>query len=134
MESTSTPEPEQPKQPVEIKEPEPVKEPEQPKKPEQPVYVQEQMELPNLLSEDNKKEYRIVGQLFATYWLIEMEGQLFMIDQHAAHEKVKYEELMAQLDSKEIFSQQLMPPMVVTVSGIITISSSLISLILRFLI
>ena len=110
------PEPEQPKQPVEIKEPEPVKEPEQPKKPEQPVYVQEQMELPNLLSEDNKKEYRIVGQLFATYWLIEMEGQLFMIDQHAAHEKILFEQTMKRIREKEMLTQQIAPPFIASLS------------------
>ena len=102
----------EPEQSVEIKEPEPVKEPEQPKKREQPVYVQEQMELPNLLSEENKKEYRIVGQLFATYWLIEMEGQLFMIDQHAAHEKILFEQTMKRIREKEMLTQQIAPPFI----------------------
>lgn len=68
------------------------------------------------LSDSARKKHRLIGQVFGTYWLIEYENNLYIMDQHAAHEKVKYEELMAQLDSKEIFSQQLMPPMVVTVS------------------
>ncbi len=68
------------------------------------------------LSEDARKKHRIIGQVFGTYWLIEYDNNLYIMDQHAAHEKVKYEELMSQLDSKEVFSQQLMPPMVVTVS------------------
>ena len=106
----------EPEQPVEIKEPEPVKEPEQPKNPEQPVYVQEQMELPNLLSEENKKEYRIVGQLFATYWLIEMEGQLFMIDQHAAHEKILFEQTMKRIREKDMLTQQIAPPFIASLS------------------
>ncbi len=68
------------------------------------------------LSEDARKKHRLIGQVFGTYWLIEYDNNLYIMDQHAAHEKVKYEELMAQLDSKEVFSQQLMPPIVITVS------------------
>lgn len=83
---------------------------------EPPVYVQEQMELPNLLSEENKKEYRIVGQLFATYWLIEMDGQLFMIDQHAAHEKILFEQTMKRIREKEMLTQQIAPPYIASLS------------------
>jgi len=89
---------------------------EEPKVPEQPVYVQEQMELPNLLSDENKKEYRIVGQLFATYWLIEMDGQLFMIDQHAAHEKILFEQTMKRIREKEMLTQQIAPPYIASLS------------------
>ena len=83
---------------------------------EQPVYIQEQMELPNLLSDENKKEYRIIGQLFATYWLIEMDGQLFMIDQHAAHEKILFEQTMKRIREKEILTQQIAPPYIASLS------------------
>ncbi len=83
---------------------------------EQPVYVQEQMELPNLLSDENKKEYRIIGQLFATYWLIEMDGQLFMIDQHAAHEKILFEQTMKRIREKEMLTQQIAPPYIASLS------------------
>ena len=89
---------------------------EEPQIEEQPVYTQEQMELPNLLSDDNKKEYRIVGQLFATYWLIEMDGQLFMIDQHAAHEKILFEQTMKRIREKEMLTQQIMPPYIASLS------------------
>ena len=85
-------------------------------KTEPPVYVQEQIELPNLLSDENKKEYRIVGQLFATYWLIEMDGQLFMIDQHAAHEKILFEQTMKRIREKEMLTQQIMPPYIASLS------------------
>ena len=80
------------------------------------VIVQEQMELPNLLSDENKKEYRIVGQLFATYWLIEMDGQLFMIDQHAAHEKILFEQTMKRIREKEMLTQQIAPPYIASLS------------------
>ena len=80
------------------------------------VNVQEQMELPNLLSDENKKEYRIVGQLFATYWLIEMDGQLFMIDQHAAHEKILFEQTMKRIREKEMLTQQIAPPYIASLS------------------
>lgn len=63
-----------------------------------------------------RPDRKILGQLFKTYWLIEYENQLFIMDQHAAHEKVNYERLMKNFKEKEIYSQRLEPPMVVTVS------------------
>ena len=63
-----------------------------------------------------RPDRKILGQLFKTYWLIEYEDQLFIMDQHAAHEKVNYERLMKKFKEKEIYSQRLEPPMVVTVS------------------
>lgn len=63
-----------------------------------------------------RPDRKILGQLFKTYWLIEYEDQLFIMDQHAAHEKVNYERLMKNFKEKEIYSQRLEPSMVVTVS------------------
>lgn len=63
-----------------------------------------------------RPDRKILGQLFKTYWLIEYEDQLFIMDQHAAHEKVNYERLMKNFKEKGIYSQRLEPPMVVTVS------------------
>ena len=63
-----------------------------------------------------RPDRKILGQLFKTYWLIEYEDQLFIMDQHAAHEKVNYERLMKNFKEKEMYSQRLEPPMVVTVS------------------
>lgn len=75
----------------------------------------------NLLKEEAGKEntpaFRIIGQVFDTYWLIEYESELLIIDQHAAHEKVLYEKLMANLREKEGLSQNLLAPIVVTLSG-----------------
>lgn len=70
----------------------------------------------DFLSEQARKSHRVIGQLFDTYWLIEYEKNLYIMDQHAAHEKVKYEELIKNLNEKQVFSQQLMPPMIITVS------------------
>jgi len=78
--------------------------------------VQMQLFDNKFLSEESKKKHRLIGQLFDTYWLIQYENNLYIMDQHAAHEKVKYEELLENLNNKEVFSQQLMPPMVITVS------------------
>ena len=61
-----------------------------------------------------KKEYKVIGQLFQTYWLIEAEGQLFIMDQHAAHEKVLYEKFLEEFQKKEIYSQMVLPPMVLS--------------------
>ncbi|MGN0334711.1 MAG: DNA mismatch repair endonuclease MutL [Lachnospiraceae bacterium] len=69
-----------------------------------------------LLDEQNMKEHKIIGQLFETYWLVEFDDKLFMIDQHAAHEKVLYERTLKELKNKEHTSQLLSPPMVVSLS------------------
>ena len=68
------------------------------------------------LTESAKKQFSIIGQLFKTYWLIEFEDKLYIIDQHAAHEKVLFERTMASLEKKEYTSQQLSPPMVVSLN------------------
>lgn len=70
----------------------------------------------DFLTEKARKKHRLIGQLFNTYWLIEYENNLYIMDQHAAHEKIKYEELMSNLDLNNVMSQNLMPPMVITVS------------------
>jgi len=71
----------------------------------------------DLLAKDNRKEFTLIGQLFATYWLIEMEEQLFIIDQHAAHEKVLFERTMEKLRKQEtVLSQGLMPPMILSLT------------------
>lgn len=69
-----------------------------------------------LLSKPARSEYRLIGQLFDTYWLIEYRDQLYIIDQHAAHEKVLYERTMKSLKSREYTSQQISPPMILTLT------------------
>lgn len=69
-----------------------------------------QEELPLDLFHENKREFKLIGQVFLTYWMIEMDNTLFIIDQHAAHEKVLFEKTMRRLRAKEeIISQTLMP-------------------------
>lgn len=70
-----------------------------------------------LLSETSRREYRIIGQIFDTYWLIVYQDKLMIVDQHAAHEKVKYERLMHNFNTNSIVSQAVMPPIIVTLSG-----------------
>lgn len=70
----------------------------------------------SLLDEEAKPDRKVIGQLFKTYWLIEYEDQLFIMDQHAAHEKVNYEKLMKSFREKKIYSQGVEPPYVVTLS------------------
>lgn len=70
-----------------------------------------------MLSAENVEKYDILGQIFDTYWLIAFSDKLYMVDQHAAHEKVKYEKLMVHYRSKSITSQNLNPPIVVTLSA-----------------
>lgn len=69
------------------------------------------------LTESSKKQFSIIGQLFKTYWLIEFENKLYIIDQHAAHEKVLYEKTMARLANKDFTSQRISPPIVMTLDA-----------------
>ena len=78
----------------------------------------EQMDLfeEKLLTEDKRRNYKVLGQVFKTYWLIEFEDKLYVMDQHAAHEKVKFEAFMEKYREKEILSQNLAPAIVVSLS------------------
>ncbi len=69
-----------------------------------------------LLSENSRSLHRLIGQVFSTYWLVEMEEKLFIIDQHAAHEKVLYEKMMADLRVKQITSQYLAVPIIISLN------------------
>ena len=62
------------------------------------------------------KQYCIVGQLFETYWIVEYEDRMYIIDQHAAHEKVLYERLMSQIQNESVESQMITPPIVLSLS------------------
>lgn len=71
----------------------------------------------NFLTKDAKDEYQILGQIFDTYWLVAFHDKLFIIDQHAAHEKVKYERLVKELEGKQAASQMLNPPVIINLTG-----------------
>lgn len=81
--------------------------------------VQQTLEnvIPNFISEEARKNYKIIGQLFKTYWLIEYDDKLFIIDQHAAHEKVLYEKTMKLLKDKELTSQTISPPIIISLDA-----------------
>ena len=66
-----------------------------------------------ILSEQARRMFRLIGQVFGTYWLIEYEKDLLMIDQHAAHEKVLYERLIKEWKEKKVVSQMLFPAIVI---------------------
>lgn len=78
----------------------------------------EQMDLfeEKLLTEEKRRDFKVLGQVFKTYWLIEFEDKLYVMDQHAAHEKVKFEAFMEKYREKEILSQNLAPAIVVSLS------------------
>ena len=65
---------------------------------------------------DGKLLHKLIGQVFDTYWLVEFNEQLYIIDQHAAHEKVLYEKTMATLKNREYSSQMLNPPIILTLN------------------
>ncbi len=88
--------------------------------PQDPVISEkpQQMELfdDRLLSKKARLHHRIIGQLFDTYWLVEYDEKFYIIDQHAAHEKVLYERFMKEFDQREIISQMISPPEIIALS------------------
>ena len=75
-----------------------------------------QMELfeDNLLTREAMQKYKVVGQVFETYWLVEYGNNLYIIDQHAAHERVLYEKTLKSMKTREFTSQMISPPIVLT--------------------
>lgn len=73
-------------------------------------------EYDNFLSEVAKPKHKIIGQVFDTYWIVEYNDKMYIIDQHAAHEKVMFESLMNKLENKEISSQMINPPIILSLS------------------
>lgn len=70
----------------------------------------------SFLSEEAKKEHRIIGQVFDTYWMVEYDDKLYIIDQHAAHERILYENMMEAKKSAVPNAQQLFPPLVISLN------------------
>ena len=70
-----------------------------------------------LLEPQSRSRHKLIGQLFATYWLVEFKDQLYIIDQHAAHEKVLYEKTMNSLKTREYTCQQIHPPIILTLGS-----------------
>lgn len=83
-----------------------------PQKPEQENLFSERF-----LSEQARTAHRIIGQVFETYWLVEYGDKLYIIDQHAAHEKVNFERMMKRLREKKPASQYLNPPILLTLTA-----------------
>ncbi len=91
----------------------------QPKVPEDPWKDAKQLEMlpkERVISEKARKQYRLIGCVFNTYWMFSWQDKLYFVDQHAAHEKVNYERLVKQYNENRVYTQQLAPPIVVTLS------------------
>ena len=86
------------------------------KKQPQDEPVQQTLFEEKLLSPQKRADFRLIGQLFDTYWLLQAGKEFLIIDQHAAHEKVLYERTMKRLEKEQIPAQQLAPPMILTLS------------------
>ena len=70
-----------------------------------------------VLTKENVKEYEILGQIFGTYWIIAFKDKIFLVDQHAAHEKVNYERMLKRYKSGEMLSQMVNPPVIVALTS-----------------
>lgn len=63
-----------------------------------------------------KPQFRILGQVFKTYWIVETSNEMYIIDQHAAHEKIIYEKMIHAKDNSDVYSQSIMPPIILSLS------------------
>lgn len=70
----------------------------------------------NFLSEKARIKHRIIGEVFDTYWIVEYEDKMFVIDQHAAHEKVLYEEMLENIKNSKHYSQKIIPAIIITLN------------------
>lgn len=80
------------------------------------AFAQQDLFEEKLLSFDALQDYKIIGQVFDTYWIIEYKDKLLIMDQHAAHEKVKYEALIKGYENRSVCSQQVNPPVVINLT------------------
>ena len=96
-----------------------------PARPPVPESVQQQVEQKaeqlnffdeKLLTKKAVAEYKIIGQVFETYWLVEFRDDLYIIDQHAAHERVLYEKTLAGMKTRDFTSQMISPPIILDLS------------------
>ena len=82
-----------------------------PQKPQQLDLFEE-----NFLKRDVRAEYKLIGQVFDTYWLVQFQDSLYIIDQHAAHERVLYERTLKGMKTRAFTAQYLSPPIILTLS------------------
>lgn len=69
-----------------------------------------------LLDEKSAADIKIVGQVFDTYWILEFDGKMYIMDQHAAHEKLLYERLIKQISERSVYTQMVSPPVIITLT------------------
>ena len=81
-------------------------------------YTQTTLFEEKIITPEKKAQFRLIGQLFDTYWLLQVGKEFLIIDQHAAHEKVLYERTMKQLEQAEMPAQQVAPPLILTLSPV----------------
>lgn len=70
----------------------------------------------SFLTPENNRHFNIIGQVFDTYWIIEFDGKMYLMDQHAAHEKINFERLMKKVATNEVYSQIISPPIMISLS------------------
>lgn len=70
----------------------------------------------DFISEPARTKHKLIGQVFGTFWIVEYNDKMYIIDQHAAHEKVMFEKLMKNLANKKISSQMINPPIILNLS------------------
>ncbi|MCF0131836.1 MAG: DNA mismatch repair endonuclease MutL [Pseudobutyrivibrio sp.] len=70
----------------------------------------------SFLTEEARKKHKVIGQVFDTYWIIEHDDAMYIIDQHAAHEKILFERTMKRIKNNEMTTQGICPPIVISLS------------------
>ena len=78
--------------------------------------IGKQYEQTAFISKESAINHRLIGLAFDTYWIFEYNDALFLVDQHAAHEKVNYERLMRHLKDREMTSEMISPSIVISLT------------------
>ena len=86
-------------------------------RPDDEKYEQNTIFGSKFISEEARPDIKLVGCVFNTYWIAEYNDQMYIIDQHAAHEKVLYEQFMERIRKDKLFSQQISPPVIISLSA-----------------
>ncbi len=106
----------QPYQAGMVREPEiPYREKDAGKPPQEPAKQLDLFE-ERFLERKAQAEHKLIGQVFDTYWLVEYHENLYIIDQHAAHERVLYEKTLSGMNTREFTSQMISPPIVLNLT------------------
>ena len=80
------------------------------------IAIDQQEDIKQELISELSNDYKIIGVIFETYIVIEKNNKVYIIDQHASHERILYDKLMKEVNNSEITIQNLLVPYVLNLN------------------